>query len=287
MTIRKTTSDALQFEALLIARMFGYEMFYHLLGGAPTAELLDVLSSAEAQEILDEYEDVEAIAALRQQLAAYTEMLPDEQQAFVEAAKDEYTRVFVGPASLPASPYESPYVGSHDTALLQENTLAVRRIYRDYGLEPKRLQAVPDDHIAFMCAFMVRRSQCALGCFDEDRPESLGSELLAQSNFLGSHVLNWVDIFAESVVTSKAASGDVLYPTVLRALAAFAESDRAFALLGFEWLEEALADGVDFVPCSDETLAQTEHSFVIAKNVCETLRRVKQLGLADYCLVQV
>ena len=75
--------------------------------------------------------------------AAFLEALAarEDRAALLDAARDEYTRLFVGPGALPAPTWESPDLTKEPT-LFQENTLAVRAAYRAHGVEPKRLQPV-------------------------------------------------------------------------------------------------------------------------------------------------
>ena len=60
------------------------------------------------------------------------------RETFIDGAKDEYMRVFIGPAALPASP-TNLLTGIYDMSLLQENTLAVRA-----GIQKQRLRAEED-----------------------------------------------------------------------------------------------------------------------------------------------
>lgn len=284
--------DALQFEALLNARAYLYEMFYHLTGGVPTADLLGTISSDTVQNVLDEYERFDEMLHLAKLLSLYAEMDSSEAECFIDRAKDEYTRVFIGPASLPASPYESPYRGSHDMSLLQENTLAVRQAYRSGGFEPKRLHAIPDDHIAFMCSFMAMRALGTVQMYELDDRQALSTELIEQSEFVNSHMVGWLDVFAESVATSDAALADVLYPTVLKALGVFVKADSSFLLEGTAWLAEESASELEIVESSEanqavNALAEAESAFREVKESLAMLQSVEQLGLTDYSLVRI
>lgn len=290
MTFSKQSEDAIQFEALLIARTYIYEMFHHLCGGVTNAELLASITSDVVLDILEEYESVEEMAALRELLGAYAAMTDVERADFTDRAKDEYTRVFIGPGALPASPYESPYRGSHDMALLQENTLSVREAYRAHGMEPKRLHAIPDDHIAFICSFMAKRAQRACGLYEDGKRAALVMELRSEGEFIAAHMLGWVDIFAQSVATSQAASMNVIIPRVLAALAAFVAADRAFTLEGMAWLVQESDDTPekqDGYGARSEEEQQIAAAFAEAKAACAALREVSQVGLEDYSFAEV
>ena len=154
------SADALALEALLVSRAHLYLLFHAALGGVPTAELIEALLSQATMDAVEEYaEDNPSMAGFVRFLQ---DLAAQDASALLEAAADEYTRVFVGPAALPASPYESPYTGKHDMSLFQANTLVVRNIFREQGLQVRHLMRVPDDHVSLMCDFMAKMGQRAL-----------------------------------------------------------------------------------------------------------------------------
>ncbi|MDO4891485.1 MAG: molecular chaperone TorD family protein, partial [Coriobacteriaceae bacterium] len=130
------SQDALQLEALLVSRAYLYTLFNKLFGGTPDAELLDVLLGQTTADVLEEF------SANSPELRAFAAMLAEKRgedgDVLLDGIRDEYTRVLIGPANLPASPYESPYTGAHDMALFQENTVVVRRAYHAQGLRARR-----------------------------------------------------------------------------------------------------------------------------------------------------
>lgn len=227
--------DALQLEALLVSREYLYTLFHKLLGGTPDAELLEVLLGDATADVVEEYAGDNA--TLRGLCAFLRELRAEDAAGLIDRARDEYARIFVGPAALPASPYESPYTGVHDMGVFQENTLAVRAWYRERGYQAKRLQAVPDDHVSMMCAFMTTQAAAALAAFREGRFTELAGCLRDQMAFAEAHLANWVGTFATSVRNSKAGASAVLYPQMLEALDAFASADVAFLTEAAYWVE--------------------------------------------------
>lgn len=235
--------DALQLEALLVSRAYLYELFHKLLGGAPDEATLAALLGSTTADVVDEFGAAdEALKAFGGFLAA---IAADDQAALLDRAHDEYTRVFVGPAALPASPYESPYTGAHDMGLFQENTLAVRAAYHAYGLRVRREQAVPDDHVALLCAFQAQLAKRAIAAFREGEAAELAKLLRESGAFAEAHLAGWVGTYAESVRNSKAGAAAVLYPQLLEALAAFVRSDVQFTVEAAYW-----AEGAEFVPAA-------------------------------------
>ena len=229
------TQDVLQLEALLVARAYLYALFHKLTGGEPDERLLAVLLDGTTADVVDEFAaGSEELRALGGFLAA---LRAENASDLLDRARDEYTRVFVGPAALPASPYESPYTGAHDMSLFQENTLAVRGIYHAHGLRVRREQAVPDDHVALMCAFEAELAHRALEAFHAGDGAALGDLLRDAGSFAETHLASWVGIYAESVRNSRAGAEAVMYPQMLEALAAFVRTDIAFTVEAAYWAQ--------------------------------------------------
>lgn len=231
-----TAQETLQLEALLLARDYSYTLFHKLLGTAPNAALLSALLDETTADIFSEYsEDSPELAQFAKLLASLRE---GDFESLLDSVRDEYTRIFVGPAMLPASPYESPYIGSHDMATFQQNTIEVRTAYREQGLQMKKLLRMPDDHVAALCNFMTQLSTRSLQTFRDGTWVKLVEDLRWQARFTQAHLANWLDEYARAVRNSKAGSQAVLYPQLLEALAAFAKIDTAFAAESSYWLAQ-------------------------------------------------
>ena len=229
------SQDSLQLEALLLSRTYLYTLFHKLFGGAPDAALIGVLCDGATADVAEEFAGGDPTLL---GLVAFLGVLrAQDAGGLLERARDEYARVFIGPAALPASPYESPYTGAHDMGLFQENTIAVRAWYRERGLEARRLMAVPDDHVSMMCAFMARQAGSAIAVFRAGGRLGLAAGLRDQAAFVGAHLANWVGVYAESVRNSKAGADAVLYPQMLEAFDAFVRADAAFLAEGAYWAE--------------------------------------------------
>ena len=240
------TQDALQLEALLVSRAYLYALFHKLMGGEPNEQLLAVLLDDTTADVVDEF------AAGSEALQAFGEFLvalrANDASDLLDRARDEYTRVFVGPAALPASPYESPYTGAHDMSLFQENTLAVRGIYHDHGLRVRREQAVSDDHVAIMCAYMAELANRALEAFHAGNAAALADLLRDAGSFVETHLASWIGIYAESVRNSKAGAAAVMYPQLLEALTTFAHADIVFTVEAAYWAQCNSLETVDVAP---------------------------------------
>ena len=268
--------DALQLQALLVSHAYLYTLFNKLLGGTPDAAVLEALESDMTADVLDEF------AADSPELKAFGGILAGLRQqdpsTLLDAVRDEYTRVLIGPANLPASPYESPYTGAHDMALFQENTVVVRREYREQGLQARRVQAVPDDHVALMCAFMAELGKRSLAMLRSGDFAGCAAGLRVQLSFAKRHLGHWLPIYAKSVRNSKAGAAAVLYPQLLEALATFVNADEAFLAESAFWVESQT--GFDERFDAPAELAAAEVALA-------ALESIRPFGIQDNELVSV
>ena len=226
-------SNVAALEALLVSRIYMYTVFHKLFGGVPTAELLTSLLGATTKEVVDEYaEDSASMCGLEMFLA---QARTQDFEQLLDSAKDEYTRTFIGPASLPSFPVESPYL-THDLALFQENTLVVRAIYQQRGLQPKRYPHVPDDHVSLLCAYAAKLGTEALEEFRDGNWQGVVICLREQEAFISQHLAHWVPEFAE--ILRRKSKTTVLYPQMVEALAVFSVVDVSFCIESAYWLED-------------------------------------------------
>ena len=271
--------DILQLEALLLSRAFLYELFHKLFGGTPDEALLEMLTAEVTADTLEEFAGAsDELMTLGGFLAV---LRADDRAQLLVRARDEYTRVFLGPLALPASPYESPYTGAHDMATFQANTLEVRSVYRANGLRVRREQAVPDDHVALMCAFMAELAKRALVALREGRAADLAALLRDQRAFVENHMANWLGIFAKSVRNSKAGAEAVLYPQMLEGLDAFTRADLDFLAESAYWAEGEASNGEGLLAVDPAP------EFAVVQTAFESLEDLRPFGIQDNELVPV
>lgn len=267
--------DFLSCEAVLLARTYAWELLHKLFGGEPTGELLSIIGSDETINVLDELAEHNLILInLRDFVARVSEK--SVNTAFAEDVRDEYARFFEGPAEPPAFPWEGPYI-THEPTIFQPSTLAVRQAYRDVGLQVRRYQRVPDDHVALMAAFMAelsRRTLAALKAGDRDAAQML---LTQQYNFSRDHMANWLPEYAELSLRVKKAT---LYPQFIQGAKALAEADGAFLPEAFAWLEEL--DGERLVAA-----VVGENPFASIEEALEHVTTLTLPGLEDNDLVAI
>lgn len=274
--------ESIALEELLLSRAYLYTLFHKLLAAAPDATVLGALLGKAAAEVVDSYAaDDAAMAGFGRFLEGL--VARDNHAVLLDEARAEYTRLFIGPGELPACSWESPYRTSEPT-LFQENTLAVRALFRAHGLEPKRVGRVPDDHVALLCAFMAQRAGVALAALRKGELAALSVELRDEAAFASAHMTNWLSTFAMALRRSKTA---VLYPQLVEALAAFAQVDATFLREAAFWAEGAASpDGVcgklGAVPGSAEAQA-----FETVQAALATLEAAHPFGIEDYELASV
>ena len=208
-------------ELLLSNRLFLYSLMHKLFGREPDEELLNILTdehTGEAFGLLSEEEK-----DIMDRTAVFLGEIREEKQnpAFLEEAKDEYTRLFIGPMSLVAPPWESVY-GQKDAMLFQESTLEVRNTYRQYGLIPEGYPHVADDSLALELHFMALLAQRGLDAFYAGKNDDLTADLTGSSDFLKKHLLVWVPKFLERM---KGAKTSILYPRMCLVLDEFLRKD--------------------------------------------------------------
>lgn len=262
-------ADVLSLEALMLARTYLYTMFHKVFGGEPTDELLDILGSPESIDAVDEYlYESRTLAEFKDTL----EGLPTKKRGpgFLWRLEAEYTRLLIGPGSLPAPPWESPYA-SNEPTLFQRNTLEVRGVYRGNGLRLKREGHAPDDHVSLMCCFMAHLSHVVLETIRERQYEAAAETLRTQAAFLRNHMNGWLPSFASNASSAKQAE---FYPLMARALCVFAQEDASFAAEALAWLND-LPEGA--LPSSHAG----ESCFDVVEQRLAQLESVRLAGLED------
>ena len=199
--------ESVALEALLLARARLYALFHKLFGAAPDAAAIEALLGEATADAVDEYaEDDETMRGFGRFLSELAAV--EGRAALLEAARDEYVRLLVGPGALPAIPWEAPYRTGEPT-VFQEGTLAVRAAYRARGVQPKKLQRVPDDHVALECAFMALEARRSLAQLIACDVRALAAGLRAQQSFAVEHMAGWLGEYAKGLRRSATA---VLYP---------------------------------------------------------------------------
>lgn len=199
-------------ETELAARRYLYTLYQSLLGGEATANSLAAIDL----ELMGQAYDILGLEAPRGLMGAIEAARCSEDA--VRATATEYTKAFIGPGKLPASPWETIHVNGDD-GLFSRVTLEVRNAYRAEGFLPAEYPRVSDDHVALECAFMAALAERALEQCDQQ--EELTRVLRKSAEFLDRHLLKWVGAYADEL----AASSCAFYGAVAQELARYAAAD--------------------------------------------------------------
>lgn len=273
--------ESIDLEALLLSRTYLHTLFHKLLGGTPDETILAALLSDETVDAVEEFTgDNPSMQGLGRFLTDLRECV--DVSVLLDSARDEYTRLFIGPTALPCQPIESPYL-TRELSDFQENTVVVRAIYRAHGLELARLMRVPDDHIATMVGFLARLSAESLRLLRKGCLKELATSLRDQEVFVRGHVLTWVDDFA---VCARRSKTSVLYPQMIEALAAFAHNDADLLSEASLWAEQA-ANARGAQPASLGADAGSPEGAVFAELEASLgrLESARPFGIEDHELV--
>lgn len=160
----------------------------------------------------------------------------DELFAFAQAAQErteqgedvatqvsvEFTRLFVGPPSPAAAPWESAYGAGDASVGFGDATFALQQVLRDAGLEKTGENNQYADHMGIellVLSEMCRAMAAGKACGSFDSPDSVAA-------YMEKHPLRWIGSFCEAV--GKAAP-DGYYVRLLAVCKTLLESFKAFS----------------------------------------------------------
>ena len=200
--------------------------FQSVFGVEPTKKQLAALRSPaiEVAFHLLSLDEGDTAADVRTFFACVAERTDDA----VERLKIEYTRLVIGPARLPAPPWESVYRGE-DRLLLQSSTLEVRALYRSQGALPAHYPAVADDHVALELAFLHLVSSQAHEVLSNGITLNYPTLLplaLGMDQIVNEHLLTWLPRFSHALSCDNPQG---YYAVSARLLVRFAETCGSFA----------------------------------------------------------
>lgn len=115
-----------------------------------------------------------------------------------EALEIDYSRLFEGPGQVLAPPWESVYF-NENRLTFQEETLAVRRWYRRFGLESLKVRKEPDDHVGLELSFLAYLIGKTIEALEQEGSAAAAYYLEAQRQFLAEHLGKWIDLWTERV----------------------------------------------------------------------------------------
>ena len=116
----------------------------------------------------------------------------------IDRLEYEYNRLFVGPTSLIAPPYESVY-RTEDHLVMGETTLDVRRAYREANLRVRETFKEPEDHIATELEYLAELQGRCLDALEEDDIREVQRLMHQEQSFTENHLLLWVPEFCKRI----------------------------------------------------------------------------------------
>jgi TorA maturation chaperone TorD len=122
-----------------------------------------------------------------------------EDEANVERLKVDFSKLFVGPYQLLATPYGSVYLDG-ERRIMGDSTLDVQRRYRAAGLDTAQNFKDAPDHIAAELEFMYYLIFKEVEAFSNSDAETAIGFLQNQKSFLKDHLLAWVPEFFANII---------------------------------------------------------------------------------------
>jgi TorA maturation chaperone TorD len=176
----------------------------------------------------------ENIRAILTSLVSNLSMLDSEAVSYVQSMRSEldqfpafdlsaieYTRLFVGPYSLPAPPYGSIYL-EKERKIMGGSTLDARERYQSFGLDvSSNIHEVPD-HITIEFEFMFFLIYTEIEAIRSVALEKTRDLLLHQRSFLFDHLNEWIPDFTDCILQY---SGTRFYQDLARATRIFIAED--------------------------------------------------------------
>lgn len=193
-----------EIENVLYARQFSYDILRRFFVEEPSREYVRQFVQKNMIDLFpfnkDSVEIQQGIAAVKEFLATHD--VVNIERHYQDLHWD-YTRMFIGPFSLPTPPWESSYVRK-DGLLFQGTTMEVRKIYEKYGFFVRDFNIEADDHVGMELDFVYRLNEMCLSLCLSNQESDFGKikELLEeQSRFLQEHLLRFVPQLCEKIIT--------------------------------------------------------------------------------------
>lgn len=212
--------NTLEYSSIIEQRMFLYSILKHAFYAEPNSELIEIFSENDFLMNIPFKAEDDLISEGTHDLIEYLKENDVLEKDIFRSLHWDYTKMFVGPASLPAPPWESAYL-TEDRLLFQESTLDVRESYLKYNFIVKNYLQEPDDHIGSELDFMYRLCKIAIERINE--PHALIEVLEDQNIFINEHLVKWVFEFSDSIIEY---SDTLFYKGIAKILKGFIKIDK-------------------------------------------------------------
>ncbi|WP_304425962.1 molecular chaperone [uncultured Adlercreutzia sp.] len=187
--------DAETRELVLANRQFVWGLIARGFAEEPDGPFADILTSEHARAEVDLVSDGES----EKLLGFYDELVAlISRDGGIPEAADQFVRVFVGPGTLAASPWETMHT-TGKRVLFHRDVLSVRDAYREAGFLPERYRAVADDAIGLECDFMAKLAERAVAANTAGDARACQDRLLQSLTFLTDHLQRWIGSLAQAI----------------------------------------------------------------------------------------
>ncbi len=141
------------------------------------------------------------LSNLNSEAVSYIQCMQAEldQGCDLELLKVEFTRLFIGPYSMPAPPYGSVYI-EKERKVMGDSTMDVQKRYQNFGLDiSNNFKEVPD-HITAELEFMFFLIFKEIESIQSNIPEQAQEILYHQKSFHNDHLNIWIPDFTDCVI---------------------------------------------------------------------------------------
>lgn len=185
------------------ARQYAYDILRRFFIEEPEKEYIKHFVQKNMIDFFPFKEDSPELLEGIQDIKAY---LSSHDVVNIERHYDElhwdYTRMFIGPFTLPAPPWESSYVRK-DKLLFQGTTMNVRKYYEKYGMVVADFNIEADDHIGLELDFIFNLNELCIQEIEAGADKNiirLKHLIKEQQAFLKEHLLNFSQDFSKAVM---------------------------------------------------------------------------------------
>jgi TorA maturation chaperone TorD len=186
------------------ARQYAYDILRRFFLEEPSREYLKQFVQ---KNMIDLFPFKEESAEVQEGVNEIKDFLANHDVVHIERHYQDlhwdYTRMFIGPYSLPTPPWESFYVRK-DGLLFQDTTMEVRKIYGKYGIAVSDYNIEADDHFGLELDFIYHLNElCLMLCESNKDPndQEIKRLLREQQDFLIEHLLKFVPQLCEGIIT--------------------------------------------------------------------------------------
>ena len=181
-------------------RQLTYDLLRRLFIEEPTPELLLYLRESGLPLLVSGHQQPAMANALAFMQADLSARKLKQGVADYENVHWDFTRLFIGPETLPAPPWESAYLSS-DHVLFQQCTQDVKNIYQQnaFFLPDNEIEAA--DHIGYELDFIWNLSEKITASLEHDLQltDEINGLLHTSADFIESHLLTFITPFCQQI----------------------------------------------------------------------------------------